>query len=206
MPKEYEYSFNNFDKKEIIKKIKDLDGKHQGTYLFRVQVLIHPLNKKFTYVRVRDEGHRITMTYKLQNPKEKFPEELEVIIDNFDIGVNLLIGLGCKKKYYYEKIREIWKVKETEIVFDTNPGITDRMEVESKTKKELTEIVKELELKPEVYTGNKYKEKFGILIPKDTDLTFQNVKKELKKFVKKNMDEFLELVDYQLEKYDKLVN
>jgi adenylate cyclase class IV len=79
----------------------------KGTYLFRVQVLIHLLNTPNTYVRVRDEGYRTTMTYKLQDRNEKYPQE-EIVIDDFDNGVTLLLGLGCKKKYYYEKIREIW--------------------------------------------------------------------------------------------------
>lgn len=30
-----------------------MKGKHQGTYLFRVQVFYHPLEKPGTYIRVR---------------------------------------------------------------------------------------------------------------------------------------------------------
>ena len=145
---EYEYAFYDFSKKEIIKKIKKLKGKKVGQYLFRVQVFIHPLEKPGTYIRVRDEGHRVTMTYKYKEPGAKFDEENEINIDNFDEAVNILLGVGCKKKYYYEKIREIWKVKNTEIVFDTNPGVVDRMEVESKSKSELTEMVSYFNLKP----------------------------------------------------------
>jgi hypothetical protein len=57
-----------------------------------------------------------------------------------------LLGVGCKKKYYYEKIRDIWSVKNTEIVFDLNPGIDYRMEIESKTKTELNKMVKYFDL------------------------------------------------------------
>ena len=40
--------------------------------------------------------------------KVQFVNENEVIINNFDEGCKILLGLGCVKKYYYEKMREIW--------------------------------------------------------------------------------------------------
>lgn len=203
MPKEFEHAFINFNKKEIITKIKELNGIKKGTFLFKVQVLVHPLNTDGTYIRVRDEGHRITMTYKYKGKDDVYSDEHEVNINNFDEGVNILLGVGCKKKYYYEKIREIWDVKNTEIVFDTNPGIDDKMEVESKTKKELKEMIKYFNLHIGNYE-NRYNELFGIVIPPSIDLTFLNVKKVLLKHVKKNKKDFIKLVDSQIEKYNKL--
>lgn len=204
MPKEFEHAFYDFDKKEIISKMKEIKGKHKGTFLFRVQILIHPHDAPGTYIRVRDEGHRITLTYKYQGLTDKFQEEEEVIINDFDSGVKILLGIGCKKKYYYEKIREIWDVKNTEIVFDMNPGIIDKMEIESKTLKELKEMVKYFDLKIEE-RSDKYMDLFGIVIPKTIDLTFANVKKELSKLVKKNKEIFIKLVDNQVKKYKKLI-
>ena len=204
MPKEFEHAFYNFDKKDIISKIKDMKGKHKGTYLFRVQVLIHPHDAPNTYIRIRDEGYRVTMTYKYHGPKDKFSDEEEVIISDFDSGVNILLGLGCKKKYYYEKIREIWDVKNTEVIFDSNPGIIDKMDVESDTLKELNMMIKYFDLKIEAHT-DKYLDIFGIIIPKIVNLTFANVKKELTKLCKKNKDVFIKLVNNQLKKYKKLI-
>ena len=201
---EYEYAFFDFDKKEIIKKIIKNKGKHQGTYLFRVQVFIHPLDKQGTYIRVRDEGHRITMTYKYKDPNAKFENESEITIDNFDTAVEMLLGIGCKKKYYYEKIRDIWTLKNTEIVFDSNPGIDDRMEIESKTKKELNDMVKLFNVTP-IDRADRYMDLFGITIPKTLDLKFQNAKKDLLPFVQKNKKEFIILVDNQLKEYKKLM-
>jgi len=204
MPVEYEYAFFDFDKKEIIKNIVKNKGKHQGTFLFRVQVFIHPLDKQGTYIRVRDEGHRITMTYKYKDPNAKFENESEITIDNFDTAVEMLLGIGCKKKYYYEKIRDIWTLKNTEIVFDSNPGIDDRMEIESKTKKELNDMVKLFNVKP-IDRADRYMDLFGITIPKTLDLTFKNAKKDLMPFVQKNKKEFIILVDNQLKQYKKLM-
>jgi predicted adenylyl cyclase CyaB len=203
MPKEFEHAFFDFDKKDIISKIKKLNGKKKGTYLFKVQILFHPITTEGTYVRVRDEGFRTTMTYKYQAATDKYPEEKEVTIDNFDNGVDLLLGLGCKKKYYYEKIREIWTVKNTEVVFDTNPGIDDRLEVESKTLAEMKDFIKLFNLTIKE-REERYLELFGIVIPKNVDLKFTNVKRDLIKHVTKNKDKFIKVVDDQLKKFRKL--
>jgi predicted adenylyl cyclase CyaB len=138
-----------------------MNGKHKGTYLFRVQMFIHPLETPGTYIRVRDEGFRTTITYKFKDPKSKFDDEEEVNINDFESGVNILLGIGCKKKYYMEKIREIWQVKNTEIIFDTDPGVDDKLEVESKTKTELNKMVKYFGLKLEE-KQDRYMNLFGI--------------------------------------------
>jgi adenylate cyclase class IV len=204
MPKEYEYRFNNYNKKDIITKLKDINAKYFGTYRFRVMVFTDSINSE-KYIRVRDEGHRITMTVK-NNLTDKFPVENEVIINNFDEGINILLAVGCKKKYYYEKYREIWNYKNSEIIFDMNPGIPELMEVESSTKKELDILCKKLELNINNYQGFSnnqiYLDLFGIVIPKTLDLTFKNSKKELKPT--KNKEEFIKLVKMQLKEFNKI--
>jgi adenylate cyclase class IV len=204
MPKEYEYRFNNYNKKEIVTKLKELGAKYFGTYKFRVIVFIDQNNSE-KYIRVRDEGHRITMTIK-NNLTDKFPIENEIIINDFDEGINILLQLNCKKKYYYEKYREIWNYKNSEIIFDMNPGIPELMEVESSSKKELDILCKKLDLNINNYQGfsnnNTYLDLFGITIPKSLDLTFKNALKELKPT--KNKEEFKKLVKMQLKEFKKL--
>ena len=206
MPKEYEYLFFGFNKKTIIQKIKERNGTKIGTYLFKVQVLIHPFDKEGTYIRVRDEGYKTTMTYKYKDKdsKNKFEEEQEIIINDFNTGVDILLNIGCRKKHYYEKIREIWKIDNTEIVFDTEPGIDDKMEIESKTLKELNNMVKYFNLEV-MERPKRYYDLYGLTIPVHADLTFVNVKKTLGKLVKKNKKMFLSIVDEQLKLYTKLL-
>jgi adenylate cyclase class 2 len=206
MPLEFEYQFFNYNKTTIIKNIKKLGFKKKGIFIFKVMVFTHPLNTPNTYIRIRDEGHRITLTYKSQNPKSKFENEDEVLIDHFENGVTILQNLGCKKKYYYEKIREIWSFGNSEIVFDTNPGEPERMEIESHTKKELDSLTKTLNLS-EFIVGSEYdplKELFGFELESDMDLTFLTAKKVLGKLVKKDKKFFKELVDEQIELYNKI--
>jgi hypothetical protein len=51
----------------------------------------------------------------------------------------------------------------------------------------------------------RYLELFGIVIPKNVDLKFTNVKKDLIKHVTKNKDKFIKVVDDQLKKFNKLI-
>lgn len=208
MPIEFEYRYFGFNKKNIVKKIRENGGKKKGVYLFKVMVMIHPLEKSNTYIRVRDEGYRITMTYKTTS-KTQFQDEHEVIIDDFDSGCNILFGIGCKKKYYYEKIREIWNVNNSEVVFDTNPGRIDIMEIESNTKKDLINTVNKLGLKNVAHDnfmdGGLYKDIFGIIIPRNVDLTFKNMEKILKPLCTNNRELFIKLIKIQKDMYKKLI-
>jgi adenylate cyclase class IV len=203
MPKEYEYRFNNYNKPKIISRLKELGAKYYGTFKFKVIVLTDSENSQ-KYIRVRDEGHRITMTIK-NNLTDKFPIENEIIINDFTEGINILLALGCKKKYYYEKYREIWHLMNSEIIFDMNPGIPELMEVESSTKKELDILCKKLDLNISNYQGFSnntiYLELFGIVVPKTLDLTFKTVKK-LKP--SKNKEEFKKLIKMQLSEFNKI--
>ena len=182
MPLEYEYRYCDFDKKSIIKKLKELGGTKHGHWIFRILVFIHPQKEPDTYIRVRDEGHRITMTYKT-DLKKQFVTENEVIIDDFEQGCAILYGIGCTKKFYYEKMREIWHIDNTEICWDTNPGRRDIMEIESQSKNELLKTIKQLGLEnvdhDNFNDSSLYTDTFGIIIPKTIDLTFDNVKQML---------------------------
>ena len=164
MPKEYEYTFQNFNKNKIIAKLKELNGIYKGTFLFRVQQFYPPNGIPFNInIRVRDEGYRVTMTIKI--PTEDFDDEYEIIIDDFNNGINWLLSLGYTKMAYYEKVREIYYVKApdtrplwnesnsrplwneySEIVFDTEEGFPEIMEIESSTFEELEKMVKIFEL------------------------------------------------------------
>ena len=203
MSKEYEYSFQDFDKSKIISKLKELKAVYKGTYLFKVQKFklpnsLLPEVRNNSRARVRDEGHRITMTIKTTTAD--FDEETELIIDNFENGVALLLQLGCTKHLYLEKIREIWTVQNTEVVFDTPPGYPEIMEIESKTKKQLNKMVKIFGLTIEKDQKNLFVELFGIdmkKLDKFDNVTFINVKKILTPLVTKNIKQFNTLVNAQ---------
>ncbi len=207
MTLEYEYSFYNYNKEEILEKVRLLGFINKGTYVFRVQTFYHPTKYNNNYIRVRDEGHRITMTHKLFS-NTSFANETEVEIDNFDNGVKILEMVGCVKKYYYEKIREIWHHAENniEVIFDTSPASIERMEIEAKTQEKLDNILFHLGLnKNDNDHYGKTKTLFGLQIPKNMNLTFDSTKYLLLPYVTKNREQFIELVDKQHERYNELI-
>ena len=195
---EYEYAFKKYNKKKILSQIQKLDGTFFGHFIFKVIVFLHPLQDNKTYIRIRDEGYKCTMTTKTKTNKSQFSIENEVIIDDFNEAVKILYSLGCKKKYYYEKMREIWKIKDTEIIFDIGPGVPEIMEIEAKNKRILDNLVKQFTIKKDIINKskyvNKYKELYDFYVPPDIDLTFDNVKRKLSKYVKKNKKLFDKLV------------
>ena len=208
MSKEYEYTFQDFNKSKIILKLNKLKGVYKGTYLFRVQHFSIPQSEN-SRARVRDEGFRITMTIKTATGD--FDEEEEITIDNYDNGVNLLLKIGCIKKFYHEKIREIWNLNNTEIIFDTIPGHPEIMEIESKTLGELKTIIKlfNLTIVPNNKQKNLFVELFNIdmnKINKINNITFNNVKKILTPFVTKNKKYFNSLIKEQINYFKKIKN
>lgn len=204
MPIEYEHNFHNFEKSAIIKKLKLFNAKKKGIYLFKVQVLKPKDGKEGSYLRVRDEGFRITMTYKYYDNKANFADEHEVVIDNFNDGINILLGVGCEKKYYYEKIREIWNLDNSEIIFDSIPGLPEIMEIESKTQKELKKMVKLFELDIKEEKTSNYLSLYEINLNM-TELKFTNVKKELLHLIKKNKELFEKIILKQINIYNKII-
>ena len=206
MPLEYEYRYQEkrFDKNLIRQKLEELGAIKHGDWVFRVMVFQDPRANPSPYIRIRDEGHRITMTYKVHG-FNKYVDETETDISDYDAGVKILEGLGCVKKYYYEKIREIWHLNDVEICFDTNPGRPDIMEIEAKEEVDLLKTVSLLGLDDVPHDEFKdhqlYEEAFGITMPKNIDLTFDTVIEVLGKYCTKNREEFERLVLEQNEFY-----
>ena len=84
------------------------------------------------YVRVRDEGGRMTMSYK-QMPTDAAIEdcfETELIIHSFADGVAFCEDIGMIRKSEQETKRESWEGMGTKCEIDQWPGIPPYLEVE----------------------------------------------------------------------------
>ena len=203
--KEYEVRISNIDTTEFRKKLKKIGAKLDNPkQLMPSVVFTHPKNKKDSYVRIRNEGKQITMTSK-SNLKNKFVTEYEVEIDDFQSGVDLLLSLGCKIKYYAEKIRETWKLPGCkEIVFDSYPGLKEYIEIECNSEKILNSTMKKLDVKPDnsdISIDGMYLNQYGIKKDrkKSERFTFKDSKKNLSKFITKNKSTFNKIIKEQLD-------
>jgi adenylate cyclase class 2 len=224
---EIERVYFDFDEAQVKSKLAALGGQHKGKFLFR-HVRFEPPRSDTHVVRarVRDEGHRTTMTVKRRfgamfpfgehggpggapSPGEKYDTEDEVIINDFDKGVGLMGALGARKMYYLEKMRDIHKVRgpvsggEAEIVFDTYPGLPPCLEIEAPTEADVLGLAAALGLRPDEDqardAGDMYLEHYGITKDRPlTDLTFEGARVFFGPLVTKNREGFEELTGRHL--------
>ncbi len=200
---EFEYRFINYNKYEIIKKLKELGAiQIHEPILYPLCTFKLPNNEdKKKYLRVRKEYDSIKIAYKEHN-EDDFPLELEVEVDDFNNTINLFKKLGYEINYCIEKIREKWSMDNCkEIVFDTYPGGIEWMEVECDTKEYLETITKKLGLKREKNFNLEdiLLNYFGIIQPSNSKagLSIKTAKSILSPYLKKNIDLFNQNIDNQ---------
>jgi adenylate cyclase class 2 len=98
------------------------------------------------YVRVRDEGDKITLTYKQFNELSvDGARELELHIDSFDTAVQMFEAIGLKIKSSQESKRETWQLNGVEIVLDEWPWLEPYIEIEAATETEVKQAAEILE-------------------------------------------------------------
>lgn len=89
------------------------------------------LGEKHGWVRVRDEGNKITLSYKQQNERSLHGmQEINLTVDSFDVADAFLAVLGLEAKHYQETKRESWRLGEVEIELDQWPWIRPFVEIE----------------------------------------------------------------------------
>lgn len=137
---------------------------------------------------------------------DKYETEYEINISDIKIAKKMLELLGIKFTDYYEKIREAYYYKNSEIAIDYYPGLHNLLQIESPTEKEMLSIAKKLKLNlnttmsnPLIYYGIDSK-KFEKLMP----ITFTNFK-NVKNLVTKHKREYNKIIKEQISA-DKDVN
>jgi len=150
MQTEYEATFVNINRDVIREKLKQV-----GAVLVKPEVLMRRYTfnlprgheHKDKFLRVRDEGDRITLSFKIvpEGGAKNIDEQKEICfnVDNFDKAVDFLRTIGCQEKAYQETKRELWKIGDTEIVIDEWPFLEPLVEIEGQSEA----IVKEVSAK-----------------------------------------------------------
>lgn len=133
---------------EIEIKFADIDIKKMRGILKKSGAkLVHPMrlmrrqifkNAEFIktrqYIRVRDEGGKITMTHKNFAEKDtKYAQETETDVGDFDAAVAILVAAGIPKYAYQETKREEYELDGAQICIDEWPWIAPFVEIEAKS-------------------------------------------------------------------------
>lgn len=105
------------------------------------------LNSIGGWVRVRNEGGKITMSYKQLNDRTLHgTKEITVIVDDYDATCNFLESIGLVMKSVQETKRESWMMNGCEIELDTWPWIPSFVEIEAPDEASLRETAEILGL------------------------------------------------------------
>lgn len=207
--REYEIRIYDIDENKIKSRLKKLGGKLiQKKMVMPIIVYHHPKNKKDFYIRIRNEGHEITMTVKTDISK-KYPIEREVIINSVEEGHAILTLLGCKIKYKFEKIREIWSLKGCkEIVFDSYAGLPTFIEIDCHKLSDLKSAAGKLGFKLSDHSKDTLRDRYNMLYgmdkkakwgnSKNNEVTFKNAKNIYGPLIKKNKTQFMSILKKQL--------
>ncbi len=104
------------------------------------------LEKIGGWARVREEGSKITMSYKQLNDRTLHgTQEVTLFIDDFEKACKFLIAIGLEKKAYQETKRERWLLGDIEITIDTWPWIPTFVELEGPSEAMLRDVAQKLD-------------------------------------------------------------
>lgn len=130
---EYETKVLDIDPQEIIQKLRDLGAEETSERLMRRWVFdINPKERRF--IRLRDDGKRITLTYK-HRPSYKVGDtkEIEVEVVDFEKTAEILKNFIVERTFYQENKRQKFILGNIEFCIDTWPMIPPHLEIEAES-------------------------------------------------------------------------
>jgi adenylate cyclase class 2 len=147
---EIEAKFLDINHDEIRQKLKSLGAKLEKPMrmMRRVTIDTPQMKSKDSFVRVRDEGDRVTITYKqFDKLSVDGAKEIEIIVSHFEDSIALLAAAGLIQGSYQETKRETWRLGNAEIVLDVWPWLNPYIEIEAVDVKTVKSTTKSLGLK-----------------------------------------------------------
>lgn len=149
MKTEIEAKFLDINSEAIRSKLKELGGSlNQEEILMRRKIFDYNnqrLEKTGAWIRVRDEGNKITLSYKrLIDRTFQGTKEISVKVDDFEATCNFLLAIGLDCRSYQETKRETWLLDGCEITIDTWPWIPTFIELEAETEQAVKSAAEKL--------------------------------------------------------------
>jgi adenylate cyclase class 2 len=145
MKTEIEAKFLNIEPDDIRRRLADIGAvcKQPMRMMRRVVFDNDDMNAKRGFIRVRDEGYRVSVTYKQYDEMSLTgAKEIEFTTDNYDAAVALIEATGIRVRSYQEARREIWVVQGAEVVIDEWPWLNPFIEIEAETESRVKDIAK----------------------------------------------------------------
>ena len=153
MQPEIEVKFLDCDHGEIRKKLAAVGAQcTQPRRLMRRAIIDYPdrrLEKAdesgWGWIRVRDEGDKITCTYKHVGADERrTTHEIEFAISDFDQAIKFFQTIGLEVLSTQETKRETWQLGTVQVMLDEWPWIPPYIEIEGETEAEIRNLAEAL--------------------------------------------------------------
>lgn len=154
MENEIEAQFLDIDKAALRERLRTAGGTCTRPEMKMRRVIFGAGPHQF--IRVRDEGDKVVMTYKnVENDQDILgTREVNVVVDDYERAVELMKGTHLAVKAHQETLREEWKLNGCEICLDTWPWIPSFVEIEGPSAEKVWETAEMLGL-------DKSRAKFG---------------------------------------------
>ena len=176
MATEFETKVLDIDVPGILDKLKKLGAEDKTDMMMRRFVFdINP--EKNEWIRLRDDGKKVTLTYKNRTGSEiGSTEEIEVKVSGFDDTAKILKRLPFKGVFYQENRRKLFLLQDCEVSIDSWPRIPPYLEIEGDSKEQVTACLSLLNLEGDdegdISVVEVYK-RYGIDLHSMTDLRFK---------------------------------
>ena len=177
MTTEYEIRILEIDKEKIIEKLEELGAKKIGEFNQKRYVYDLKPVQEDKWIRLRTNGYGTTLTYKsIETDTIDGTKEVEIKVEDFNTANEFLNKIGFVARNYQENNRIQYFLDDVEIDIDTWPMIPTYLEIEGKSKKEVNDMIKKLNLEGAKLTllncNSIYKEIYNIDISKIKELKF----------------------------------
>lgn len=147
MPTEIEAKFLDVDHDDVRNNLKQLGAVLEHPMRLMRRTMFDFPDKRFKkahqQLRIRDEEHQLTITFK-QRGKTDYREEVETTIGSYPKMEKILNAIGLESFSYQESKRETWKYKNVEVVLDKWPWLDDYIEIEGPDEQSIKTAAKDL--------------------------------------------------------------
>jgi adenylate cyclase class 2 len=135
MAQEIEVKFPLRDRQALVARLRAAGGERLYPETFEDNIVLDrrgELRTKGALLRVRKFGKYVIATFKGPMAFEggiKTREEVQTGMESFERAIQLFDSLGYKPVFRYQKFREVWRLKDVEVVLDRTP-IGEYFEIE----------------------------------------------------------------------------
>ena len=165
---EYEATFPNIDRVDLVEKLESLGATLKKKEFLMKRVTFNlPSNECGKWLRVRDEDGKITMSLKaITSEGIEGQKEIYLEVSDFKSAESLLDSIGCHKKSYQENRRELWDLNGAEIAIDEWPFLEPFVEIEGLNEEVVREASEKLgfDYSKAIFssTDEQYTSKYGV--------------------------------------------